>query len=91
MKLSQYLKDPSWLEILKEEFKTSYFQELEQILSKAYAEETVYPPKEDLFAALNLTPFSKVKVVILGQDPYHGPNQANGLSFSVRKGIRLPP
>lgn len=91
MKLSQNLQDPSWRELLTEEFNTPYFKNLEKILTKAYAEETVYPPKEDLFAALNLTPFSKVKVVILGQDPYHGPNQANGLSFSVRKGIRLPP
>lgn len=91
MKLSQYLTDLSWLEILKDEFKKPYFKDLEQALSKAYSEETVYPPKEDLFSALNLTPFSSVKVVILGQDPYHGPNQANGLSFSVKKGIRIPP
>lgn len=91
MKLSQYLTDPSWLELLTQDFKSPYFKTLEQTLSKAYSEETVYPPKSDLFSALNLTPFSKVKVVILGQDPYHGPNQANGLSFSVKKGIRIPP
>lgn len=91
MKLSQYLKDPSWSELLKEEFNTPYFKKIEETLSKAYAEEVVYPPKEDVFSALNLTPFSKVQVVIIGQDPYHGPNQAHGLSFSVKKGIRIPP
>ncbi len=91
MKLSQYLTDPSWLEVLKDEFQAPYFLEMEKVLSKAYKEETVYPPKADLFTALNLTPFSKVKVVIIGQDPYHGPGQAHGLSFSVKPGVRLPP
>lgn len=91
MKLSQHLKDPSWLELLTQDFNSPYLKDLEQTLSQAYTEEAVYPPKSDLFCALNLTPFSKVKVVILGQDPYHGPNQANGLSFSVKKGIRIPP
>lgn len=91
MKLSHYIQDPSWLEVLSEEFDVPYFIELEKELSRAYKEEIVYPPKEDLFSALNLTPFFKVKVVIIGQDPYHGPGQAHGLSFSVKKGIKLPP
>ena len=91
MKLAQCLEDPSWIEVLKEEFKKPYFEELEKKLNQAYAEELVYPPKKDIFSALNLTPFSKVKVVIIGQDPYHGPGQAHGLSFSVKNGIKLPP
>lgn len=91
MKLSQYIQDPSWLDVLRDEFEAPYFKELEMNLAKAYNEEIVYPPKEDLFSALNLTPFSKVKVVIIGQDPYHGPGQAHGLSFSVKRGIKLPP
>lgn len=91
MNLAQYLTDPSWQTVLKDEFQAPYFIELERELSKAYQEDTVYPPKEDLFSALNLTPFSKVKVVIIGQDPYHGPGQAHGLSFSVKKGVKLPP
>ncbi len=91
MKLSQYIEDPSWLEVLKDEFEAQYFQEMEETLKKAYAEEAVYPPKKELFTALNLTPFSKVKVVIIGQDPYHGPGQAHGLSFSVKPGVRIPP
>ncbi|MBC7429888.1 MAG: uracil-DNA glycosylase [Bacteriovorax sp.] len=91
MKLQEYLTDPSWLEVLKDEFKTPYFLEMEKILSSAYKEETVYPPTKEIFTALNLTPFSKAKVVIIGQDPYHGPGQAHGLSFSVKKGVKLPP
>lgn len=91
MKLLQYLKDPSWLEVLKSEFHADYFLELERELAKAYKDGIVYPPKEDIFQALNLTPFSKVKVVIIGQDPYHGPNQAHGLSFSVKGGVKTPP
>lgn len=91
MKLLQYLKDPSWREVLKDEFHAEYFLELEKELSAAYKEDIVYPPKEDIFQALNLTPFGKVKVVIIGQDPYHGPNQAHGLSFSVKEGVRVPP
>jgi uracil-DNA glycosylase len=90
MKLINYLKDPSWMEVLKDEFEKPYFLELEKMLSLAYKEETVYPPKEEIFTALNLTPFSKVKVVIIGQDPYHGPGQAHGLSFSVKPGVKIP-
>lgn len=91
MKLINYLKDPAWLEVLEEEFNQPYFKKMEEELSAAYKEETVYPKKEEIFTALNLTPFNKVKVVIIGQDPYHGPNQAHGLSFSVKHGVKTPP
>ena len=91
MKLKKYLKDPYWNELLKEEFKAPYFTKLEESLTQAYAEEVVYPPVEDIFSALNLTPFSNIKAVIIGQDPYHGPDQAHGLSFSVKSGKRIPP
>lgn len=91
MKLIQHLEDPSWIDVLKDEFEKPYFLEMEETLKKAYAEEVVYPPKNELFSALNLTPFSKVKVVIIGQDPYHGPGQAHGLSFSVKRGVKIPP
>lgn len=91
MKLSQCLKEDSWVELLTSEFNAPYFKQLEETLSKAYDSESVYPPKEDIFSALNLTPFSKIKAVIIGQDPYHGPNQAHGLSFSVKNGVRIPP
>lgn len=91
MKLINYLKDPAWLEVLEEEFNQPYFKKMEEELSLAYKEDTVYPKKEEIFTALNLTPFNKVKVVIIGQDPYHGPNQAHGLSFSVKHGVKTPP
>ena len=91
MKLIQYLKEPTWIELLKDEFNTSYFKKLEDILANNYEKKTVYPPVEDIFSALNLTPFSKLKAIIIGQDPYHRPNQANGLSFSVKDGERIPP
>jgi uracil-DNA glycosylase len=80
-----------WAEILADEFTKPYFLELQKFLEKEYQEYTIYPKKEDLFSALNLTPYEKTKVVILGQDPYHGPNQAHGLSFSVLPGVKQPP
>lgn len=82
----------SWLEALKGEFGSAYFLELKQYLEKEKKSGTViYPPGPQIFAALDTTPFDKVKVVIIGQDPYHGPGQANGLSFSVNPGIPHPP
>ena len=60
-------------------------------MQKEYAEEVIYPQKDDLWTAFKLTPFNEVKVVILGQDPYHGPGQAHGLSFSVKPGVKTPP
>lgn len=80
-----------WDEQLKEETEKDYFQELRYKLAKEYKLHKVYPPKEDLFKALKLTPYQDTKVVILGQDPYHGPGQAHGLSFSVKPGVRIPP
>lgn len=80
-----------WDEVLQEEVQKPYFQELRYTLAREYKQHTVYPPKELLFSALKLTPYERTRVVILGQDPYHGPGQAHGLSFSVMPGVRIPP
>ncbi len=80
-----------WASILKKEFEQPYMQDLFKQLHEQYEMEVVYPPKNEVFNAFELTPYSEVKVVILGQDPYHGPHQANGLSFSVEKGTKFPP
>lgn len=83
--------DKSWKKILKDEFAKSYFPKITEGISKSKAEgKTVYPQEEDFFNAFNLTPFDKVRVVILGQDPYHGDGQAMGLCFSVKPGIKPP-
>ena len=81
----------SWDEILKDEFKSDYYLTLREFLKKEYFSATVYPPMGDIFNALKLTDYEKVKVVILGQDPYHGRGQAMGLCFSVPKDIAAPP
>lgn len=83
--------ETSWGDVLKDEFEKPYFKELLKFVDLEYETNTIYPPKEKIFAAFDSTPFNDVKVVILGQDPYHGPNQANGLSFSVNEGVKLPP
>lgn len=83
--------DPSWKEKLKDEFEKDYFKELTEFVKKEYKNETVYPAPKFIFRAFDLCPFEKVKVVILGQDPYHGPKQANGLCFAVDEGTTLPP
>lgn len=83
--------DGEWLEVLQEEFNKPYFRELKTFLEQEKKMHRVFPPGNQIFSAFNLTPFSKVKVVIIGQDPYHGPGQANGLCFSVSHGIRQPP
>lgn len=80
-----------WQEALKEEFKQPYYRKLYETVRREYAEREIYPPAEDLFAAFSMTPLEKVKVVILGQDPYHEPGQAHGLCFSVRPGVAPPP
>jgi len=80
-----------WDEVLQEEVQKPYFQDLRYTLAREYKQHTVYPPKELLFSALKLTPYERTRVVILGQDPYHGPGQAHGLSFSVMPGVRIPP
>ena len=84
--------EKSWLKELELEFELSYMQELKLFLqSEKKRGKKIFPKGEDMFKALNLTPLDKVKVVILGQDPYHGPGQAHGLSFSVPEGVRIPP
>lgn len=83
---------PSWLNLLQSEFEQPYMQKLSDFLRNEKAQgKTIYPAGNDIFNALNTTPLNQVRVVILGQDPYHGPDQAHGLSFSVPKGIRIPP
>jgi uracil-DNA glycosylase len=83
--------EKGWKDILKKEFNSPYFFELKFFLEAEKKKHTIYPPGNKIFSAFNHTPFDKVKVVIIGQDPYHGPGQANGLSFSVSSGIRKPP
>lgn len=83
--------DDSWKKVLKDEFEAPYFAELKAFLVKEKKQYVVYPPGKQIFSAFNHTPFDKVRVVIIGQDPYHGPGQANGLCFSVSPGIRKPP
>lgn len=84
--------DESWYQVLKNEFDKPYFQYLKQFLLKErQAGYTIFPPGNRIFAAFDLCPFDKVKCVIVGQDPYHGPRQANGLAFSVNDGMKKPP
>ena len=83
--------DPSWKEHLSEEFAKPYFIDLTNFVRQEYQTATCYPPGCLIFNAFNLCPFDKVKVVIIGQDPYHGPGQAHGLSFSVCDGVPFPP
>ncbi len=81
----------SWKHRLAPEFEKPYFQKLQDFLEEEREKYTVYPPKDEVFSALKLTPYEDVNVVILGQDPYHDANQAHGLAFSVRPGVPLPP
>ncbi len=83
--------EESWKERLVGEFEKPYFAELTTFVKQEYLSEVVYPPPKSIFRAFDLTPFKKVEVVILGQDPYHGPKQANGLCFAVDEGTQLPP
>ncbi len=83
--------DNDWDEILKGEFHKPYYKELHEFLKKEYSTHTIYPDMYDIFNALKYTPYNKVKVLILGQDPYHEPGQAHGLAFSVQKGVKIPP
>ena len=80
-----------WDEKLKDEFEKEYYQKLRKFLITEYKSETIYPKMENIFSALKLTSYKDCKVLILGQDPYHGPNQAHGLAFSVNIGIKTPP
>ena len=85
--------EPSWKEVLDQEVNKPYFAQLAEFIRREYADPgfRVYPPASKIFEAFNATPFHDVKVVIIGQDPYHGPGQANGLCFSVNKGVAFPP
>lgn len=83
--------ESSWKNVLSAEFEKPYFKELTAFVKSEYEQHTCYPPGREIFSAFDHCPFDKVKVVIIGQDPYHGPNQANGLCFSVRDGIPFPP
>ena len=84
--------EPGWLEVLKDEFEKPYFKDLKQfIVDDIKSGQTVYPPANQIFHAFDKCPFDQVKVVILGQDPYHGQAQAHGLCFSVNKGVAIPP
>ncbi len=83
--------EKSWLNVIGDEFQKPYMRELKAFLLEEKKKAIVYPPGPLIFNALNTTPFHAVKVVILGQDPYHGPNQANGLAFSVARGVKIPP
>lgn len=80
-----------WDQVLHEEFAKPYYKKLREFLKAEYKEETIFPKMDDLWSAFNATPFRSVKVVILGQDPYHGKGQAHGLSFSVKEGVKIPP
>ena len=82
---------PAWQALLKDELQKPYWRSLEQRLGAAYESGAVYPPAQQLFAAFERTPPACVRAVILGQDPYHEPGQANGLAFSVSRGVKLPP
>jgi len=83
--------EPSWKTQLNDEFEKPYFQELTSFVKQEYQQNTCYPKGKDIFSAFDHCPFQEIKVVIIGQDPYHGPNQANGLCFSVKDGIPHPP
>lgn len=83
--------ETAWKEQLKDEFSKDYFIKLTNFVRQEYGTKKIFPPAKDIFNAFYQTPFDKVKVVILGQDPYHGDNQAHGLSFSVNDGVQVPP
>jgi len=83
--------EESWKKALRTEFVLPYWNSLTEFVRSEYLSKTVFPPPKNIFRALDMCPIEKVKVVIVGQDPYHGPGQANGLSFAVNEGIALPP
>ena len=83
--------EQSWYSLLENEFNKEYFNKLRTFIKLEYKQKNIFPPAKLIFNAFNLTPVEKVKVIIIGQDPYHGENQAHGLSFSVPKGVKIPP
>ncbi len=89
--MDKHILTNDWAELLEDEFSKPYYLELRSFLKAEYRTHTIYPEMDNIFNALHYTPFHSVKVVILGQDPYHGPDQAHGLSFSVKPEVKLPP
>lgn len=89
--MAKKILENDWAPLLEDEFTKPYYIELREFLKNEYASRTIYPKMQDIFNALHYTPFQQVKAVILGQDPYHGPNQAHGLSFSVLPEVGQPP
>ena len=89
--MTKIIFENDWQDVLGAEFDKPYYLQLRDFLKQEYITETVYPPMEDMWSAFCYTPYHKVKVVILGQDPYHGPGQAHGMSFSVKPGVPHPP
>jgi uracil-DNA glycosylase len=89
--MSEIRIDPTWKAALANEFQKQYWESLTAFVRSEYQKSTVYPPARNIFRAFDLCPFDNVKVVIVGQDPYHGARQANGLSFAVENGVALPP
>ncbi|MTI29978.1 uracil-DNA glycosylase [Xanthovirga aplysinae] len=85
------IHESSWKKVMQDEFGKPYFKKLSEFVEKEYENETIYPIRQDIFKAFESCPFNKLKVVLIGQDPYHGPGQANGLCFSVNDGIKKPP
>lgn len=83
--------EPSWKRVLEDEFEKPYFRDLMEFVTKEYSENPCFPLEKKIFSAFDSTPFKEVKVVIIGQDPYHGPNQAHGLCFSVGEDVKIPP
>lgn len=88
--MTEILKN-DWAELLNDEFEKDYYQDLRKFLLSEYRSKTIYPDMYDIYNALHFTAYQDVKAVILGQDPYHGPKQAHGLSFSVQPGVKIPP
>ena len=91
LRLATVATRTDWNPILRSEFDQPYWNELQQFVMSERQQHTVYPPHDEVFRALHLTPYGETKVFILGQDPYHGPGQANGLAFSVSDGVKIPP
>ncbi|MBK3495700.1 uracil-DNA glycosylase [Viridibacillus sp. YIM B01967] len=89
--MTKQIFNNDWEHVLKAEFEKPYYLQLREFLKHEYATETIYPPMDDMWSAFRHTPYANVKVVILGQDPYHGAGQAHGMSFSVKCGVKHPP
>jgi len=89
--LGSDLDMPGWKDVLAEEWDKPYFKQLQSFLDEEYTSQIIYPARSEIGSAFKITAYENVKVVILGQDPYHGEGQAHGMSFSVKPGVRIPP